>query len=612
MIPLELLFGEPERSAPRLTRDGAAVAYLAPYDGVRNVWIQPFGGDPRPLTRSPVPVHDFALPYGGDWCVFVVDDAGKESWRLHAVHPRTEETHEVFAREGVQAELAGVGRARPGCVAFRANDRDAERHDLWVHDLAARRGTRVARNPGLVEWGLDDALRPVAGVRVDDDAGMTILVRRDGGDWAPLVRFEPDDAMVGRLLTVAPGGDAVLLADPRGRDTAALVRIPVAGGPARLLHADPRYDVEDVVTEPGTGRPQWAIVEAERRRLAPLHDGVRADLARLADLDDGDPVLRGRDTADRHWLVNFVSDVRSTRTYRYDRRTGRADLAFRARPALDEYTLGARRPITFTARDGLRIEGYLTLPPRGAPPYPLILLVHGGPWERDRWGYDPEAGWLADRGIACLQVNYRGSTGYGTAFVNAGNREWGRRMQDDLIDAVDWAVERGHALPGRIGVCGGSYGGYAALLAATRPDRFACAISLMGQVDLVNLIRSVPPYWRPALAMLHRCVGDPDADAEELLARSPITLADRMSVPLLLVHGANDPRVPIADLHRLVARLEERGTPPDLLVFDDEGHGLVDPGNRLRFYRQAEGFIARHLLGPRTVGPSKPLTGSRR
>jgi dipeptidyl aminopeptidase/acylaminoacyl peptidase len=282
-----------------------------------------------------------------------------------------------------------------------------------------------------------------------------------------------------------------------------------------------------------------------------------------------------------------------------DRATGKARYLFPHRQALTEHTLAPMEPFTYTARDGLEIHGYLTFPPgvqrRGLP---AVLVVHGGPWARDVWGYDPEAQWLANRGYLCVQVNYRGSSGYGKSFLNAGDRAWGTSMQDDLTDAVEHVIAQGWADRERIGIYGGSYGGYAALAgAAFTPDVYRCAVDLVGPSNLLTLLNSFPEYWKPMMAHWHRRVGDPEADRDMLWERSPLSRVDDIRIPLLVAQGANDPRVTQVEAEQIVAALTEKGLAHEYLLFPDEGHGLAKPENREKFYAAAEAFLAEHLGG---------------
>ncbi|WP_200882797.1 S9 family peptidase [Amycolatopsis sp. MJM2582] len=281
----------------------------------------------------------------------------------------------------------------------------------------------------------------------------------------------------------------------------------------------------------------------------------------------------------------------------YDRATSRARFLFHDRPRLAT-RLKEVKPFSCTARDGLEIHGYLTFPAGTAEKLPTVLLVHGGPGARDTWRLDPEAQWLADRGYLCIQVNFRGSTGQGKAFVAAGNREWGGKMHTDLLDAINVAVESGYADPDRIGIYGASYGGYAALAgAAFTPEVFRCAISLCGPSNLETLLRAIPPYFTPLIAEMHKAVGNPNTEPEFLRSRSPYFNADTMTIPMLIAQGANDVRVPQAESDQIVAKLRANGVPPEYLLFDDEGHGLVKPGNKLKFYARVERFLAEHLGG---------------
>jgi dipeptidyl aminopeptidase/acylaminoacyl peptidase len=329
---------------------------------------------------------------------------------------------------------------------------------------------------------------------------------------------------------------------------------------------------------------------------------LAADWEALRALHPGDPHITGQDADETKFIVAFNDDRDPGATYLYDRATRTAQLLYRSRPWLDPEVLAPMRPVTITSRDGLALHSYLTLPmgvePRGLP---AVLVVHGGPWSRDAWGYDAEAQLLANRGYAVLQVNYRGSTGFGKAFTHAAEKEFAGKMHDDLLDGVDWLVAEGIADPARIGIYGGSYGGYAALVGASfTPDVFACAVSVVGPSSLVTLIRSFPAYWKPLLAgSWYRYVGDPDDPDQiaDLDARSPMSRVGDITAPLLVIQGANDPRVTKPESDQIVAALRARGVEVEYVVKDDEGHGFVRPENRMDVYRALERFLARHLGG---------------
>jgi prolyl oligopeptidase PreP (S9A serine peptidase family) len=426
------------------------------------------------------------------------------------------------------------------------------------------------------------------------------MVRDSAGeDWRPLLTVGPEDALTSEPVAVSADGRSLLAVSSAGADTGRLVRIDLASGEATVLAADPEADVTGVRLHPDTREPQIVTILKDRSEYQVLDPACEDDLAAIRALHHGDPLIGGGDEADTLWLVGFTNDTGAVPYFLYDRSRREGRFLFEHQPALSEYDLAPMEPFSFTARDGLTIHGYATFPPGAARSgLPTVLNVHGGPWVRDTWGLDPEAQWLANRGYLCLQVNYRGSTGYGKAFVNAGDREWGGRMQDDLTDAVSFAAAQGWADPARTAIYGGSYGGYAALAgAAFTPDLYCCAVDIVGPSNLKTLIETIPPYWAPMVALFHTRVGNPETDTEFLWSRSPLSRAADIRTPLLIAQGANDPRVKQAESEQIVAALRAAGIDHEYLLFPDEGHGFAKPANRLRFYAAAERFLARHLGG---------------
>ena len=433
-----------------------------------------------------------------------------------------------------------------------------------------------------------------------EDGGLSVLVRdTPDAPWRTILEADQEDALTTHPLAFSEDGRRLVALSSVGANTSRLVWLDCADGSETVVAEDPVYDVAGVRLHPDTNDPQIAFVRRERMDYLVLDPAVAGDLDRLRRLDRGDLELAGHDDADRIWLAGFSTDDGPIRYHAYDRESGRSTFLFEHQPALSRYELAAMEPFSFTARDGLVVHGYLTFPAgeeRSA--LPAVLNVHGGPWFRDTWGFDPEAQWLANRGYLCVQVNYRGSTGYGKAFVSAGDGEWGRRMHDDLIDAVRWVISEGYADADRIGIFGGSYGGYAALVgAAFTPDVFRCAVDIVGPSNLKTLIESIPPYWAPLVAQFHTRIGDPATDADLLWERSPLSRVDDIRIPLLIVQGANDPRVKQAESEQIVAALREKAIPHEYMLFEDEGHGFAKPENRLRFYVAAERFLSEHLGG---------------
>jgi dipeptidyl aminopeptidase/acylaminoacyl peptidase len=375
--------------------------------------------------------------------------------------------------------------------------------------------------------------------------------------------------------------------------------IDLDSGDEDVVAADPVYDVAGITLDPETRAVQVVTFLRDRSELVVIDPAVAGDIEALSTVQRGDLTILSRDHADRTWLVAYSVDDGPVAYYVWNRAQRQPVFLFHHQPALSDYQLARMEPFAMVARDGLELHGYLTFPP-GEPKsgLPAVLDVHGGPWARDAWGFNPEAQWLANRGYVCIQVNYRGSTGYGKDFANAGDRQWGAKMHEDLLDALAWVLAQGWVDPARVAIYGASYGGYAALIGATfTPEVFRAAVDIVGPSNLKTLIESIPPYWAPMIAQLHNRVGNPETDAEFLWSRSPLSRVADVGIPLLIAQGANDPRVKQAESEQIVAALKANGIEHQYLLYPDDGHGFAKPENRLRFYAAAEAFLAEQLGG---------------
>jgi dipeptidyl aminopeptidase/acylaminoacyl peptidase len=607
LIPRRVLFGNPERVLPRISPDGTRLAWIAPHEGVLNVWVAPVGDDGVDWSAARVVTDDtdrgirtFAWAHDGRHVLYLQDTGGDENWRLHDVDLSTMQRRDLTPFEGVRTELIAVEKKFPTEILVGLNRDNPELHDVYRLNLIDGELVKVEENPGFIDWVADTQLVVRAGIAPQPDGGIVLMVRDGHGEeWRPLLTVPAEDAMTSGPIAFSEDGRSMLALSSVGADTGGLVRIDVATGHTQLLARDPDTDVTGVRLNPDTREPQVVLFEKDRVEYQVLDHTLDADLAAIRVLNPGDPVFADHDDADERWLVAFTNDTSAASYYSYDRRTRRGSFLLNTRPELGQYELAPMEPFTFTARDGLTIHGYATFPPGALRTgLPMVLLVHGGPWARDSWGFDAEAQWLANRGYLAVQVNFRGSTGYGKAFVNAGNREWGGKMQDDLTDAVGYVLGQSWADPARVAIFGGSYGGYAALAgAAFTPDLFCCAVDIVGPSNLKTLIETIPPYWAPMIAQFHTRVGDPDKDAEFLWSRSPLARASDIRIPLLIAQGANDPRVKQAESEQIVSALTEAGIEHEYMLFPDEGHGFAKPENRLRFYAAAERFLARYLGG---------------
>jgi dipeptidyl aminopeptidase/acylaminoacyl peptidase len=608
LIPRHVLFGNPERVSPRLSPDGTQLAWIAPSDGVLNVWVAPASTETGVVWEQAKVVTDdtdrgirtFAWAHDNRHLLYLQDSGGDENWRLHDVDLPTMQRRDLTPFDGVQTQILAMERKFPSELLIGLNKDNQELHDVYRLDLVTGELTKIATNEGYLGWITDSQMTVRGTVVPRADGGFVVLVRDSAeDDWRELMMISAEDSISTQPISFSEDGRSLLMVTPEGAETARLVRIDLATGAREVLAEDPQADVSEVHLHPDTREPQIVTVLRDRSEYVVLDQSVADDLAAIRALHHGDPTVESADDADTTWLVAFTNDSGPIPYFAFDRATKKGSFLFEHRPALTEYTLAAMEPFSFKARDGLTVHGYASFPPGQARSgLPTVLVVHGGPWMRDTWGYNPEAQWLANRGYLCLQVNYRGSTGYGKGFVNAGDREWGAKMQDDLTDAVAFAIGQGWSDPRRVAIYGGSYGGYAALVgAAFTPEVYCCAVDIVGPSNLKTLIATIPPYWAPMIAQFHRRVGDPEADADFLWSRSPLSRADKISIPLLIAQGANDPRVKQAESEQIVAALQAAGIDHEYMLFPDEGHGFAKPENRMRFYAEAELFLAKHLGG---------------
>jgi dipeptidyl aminopeptidase/acylaminoacyl peptidase len=505
-----------------------------------------------------------------------------------------------------------ISPSKPGHILVRMNQRDPRFHDVFEVEIASGERRLVERNTeGYSSYIADQYLR-LRFARLPRADGGAIVRRRDAmGGWVDWFAIEPGDANTTSLSHLDISGETLYLVDSRGRDTAALVALNTTTGESELLAADDSADIEHMIVDSESRRAlAWASGEL-CRTYKPIDDTLAGDITFLdvSGIGMWSPVGLSYDLG--YWLIVASADTAPATIWLYDRVGRRLEKLFDTRPELAGLPLARTHPVRVTARDGLTLVTYLTLPreadatpaddrPCSRSPLPLVVIVHGGPATRDRLGFDAEAQWLANRGYAVLKVNYRGSAGFGKAFQEGGNLQWGRAMSDDVDDGVDWAIAQGIADPERIAITGGSYGGYAVLTALTRtPTKYACGIDLVGPSNLETLIATVPVYWESMRKAWLRSVGDPGTPEglQSLRDRSPLHRADSVRRPLMIGQGANDPRVKQSEAEQMVAALKENGVPVTYALFPDEGHGFGRPANAICFAALKEIFLARYLGG---------------
>ncbi|MFD3683787.1 S9 family peptidase [Nocardiopsis sp. NPDC058631] len=622
LIPVEDLIGSPERSGASISPDGNRIAYLAPWRNRLNVWVQdlaPSGGpdgEPRCVTADQTrSVLRYEWAHDARWLIYAQDSGGDENHHLFRVDLDDPEASAVDLTPfpGARVLSHKQPHGRPGTVLMQINHRKADEMDLVELDIASGALTVLAENPGRVlDWLLTPEREPLSLTMADD--GAIVLSRWNGGDPDPIAVFDGDDHPLGLFpIELTTDGTGIWVGSFTGGDRMRLARIDLATGEETEVDSHPVFDLDGTrrsVAQAGsplirsrrTGKLLGARYMGEKQVIRPLDADFAAVLKEVEALSDGTPGHLSSDDSGQRWVVSFTHDRDPGATWFYDHATGESRLLFRPYPRLDPESLAPMRPVTIPARDGLELPSYLTLPVGVEPTgLPLVLLVHGGPWFRDAWGFDPAVQLLANRGYAVLQVNFRGSTGYGRAHMKAAIGEFSGKMHDDLVDAADWAVARGYADPDRVGIFGGSYGGYSALVGVTfTPDRFAAAVDVVGISNLANFMRTVPEFARSSLKNnWFRYVGDPDVPEQEadMLARSPISRVDDITTPLMVAQGANDTRVVQAESDNIVAALRERGVDVEYMLKEDEGHGFLNPENQIDLYRAAERFLSRHLGG---------------
>ena len=624
LIPRRLIFGNPDRSQVQISPDGRHVSFLASRDGVMNVHVAP-ADDPnnaRPVTNDRTRgIPNYFWAYDSKHVLYIKDEGGNENWNVFSVDVAApDQPKNLTPNDKVAARIAAVSERHPDAILVGINDRDPRFHDLYRVNIANGEKTLLAQNPGQIEGNV------VGGIMADDDYSVRFAVAStpDGGDaiyepageagapptqWKLFDKIGADDNMTTGPQGFDKTGKVVYMSDSRGRDTGALYALELATKQKKLLAEDRRADVGNVLTHPTEKNVQAVSFDYDRQNWKVLDKNIQKDFDYLKTVADGEFNVQSRTLDDKTWIVTYMMDNGPVRFYRYDRPARKAHFLFTNRKSLEGQPLVKMHPVVIKSRDGMDLVSYLTMPQgsytsgnsvKATRPLPMVLLVHGGPWGRDSWGLNGMHQWLANRGYAVLSVNFRGSTGFGKKYVNAGNKEWAGKMHDDLIDAVNWAVKNKIAAKDKVAIMGGSYGGFATLVGLTfTPDVFACGVDIVGPSRIVTLFETIPPYWVAGLNMFKQRVGDHTTEEGRkfLDSRSPLTYTDRIKKPLLIGQGANDPRVKQAESDQIVKAMKEKNLPVVYVLYKDEGHGFQKPENRLSFNAVTEQFLAEHLGG---------------
>jgi dipeptidyl aminopeptidase/acylaminoacyl peptidase len=611
LIPRDLLFGNPDKAAARISPDGKHISFLAPVDGVLNVWVAPVDD----LAAAKAVTHDkkrgirsYNWAYTNKHILYVQDANGDEDFHIYRADLDGKEDHDLTPLKKVRTEILEISHKFPSEILIGLNDRDPQFHDVHRLNIDTGKHELVQKNEEFAGFITDDDYRVRFALKFPPEGGSLILAPDGKGSWKDFIKIPADDNLTTTIAGFDKDGEVAYMIDSRGRDTAAFTTLDLKSGKETVIADDPRADVDGVMLHPTKHTVEGISFTHERTHWKFKDAEVEADFKKLAQVADGDTTVVSRTLDDKAWVVAFRMANSPTRYYHYDRAAGKARFLFTDRKALEGQPLVKMHPQVIKSRDNLDLVCYLTLPPgsdpdgKGRPtqPVPMVLDVHGGPWGRDMWGFDPEHQLLANRGYAVLSVNYRGSTGFGKKFINAGNHEWAGKMHDDLIDAVDWAIREKIAQPDKVAIFGGSYGGYATLVGLTfTPEKFACGVDIVGPSNLVTLLSTIPAYWAPAIQLFKDRVGDhTTTDGKKFLEeRSPLTYVAKIRRPLLIAQGAHDPRVKQAESDQIVKAMQEHKIPVTYVLFPDEGHGFRRPENSLAFNAVSEAFLAKHLGG---------------
>ncbi|MFO7524054.1 MAG: S9 family peptidase [Ignavibacteriaceae bacterium] len=629
LIPRKVLFDNPDKAALKISPDGQHISYLAPVNGVLNVWVAPKDNPENAVAVTNDSLRGIRIyfwAYTNDHILYLQDLGGDENWQLHAVNIGSKEDknltpfEEIPGPDGNPVTMPNGKKLRPTTqiqevsykfpdeILIGLNTRNPQFHDIYRINIMSGQMTIVQQNDQFAGFQTDDSYTIRYAMKMTPDGGSEFFIPDGSGGWSSFDKIPMEDMMTTTTIGFDKTGNTLYMIDSRGRNTAALFSIDLESGDKNLIYENPKADLSSIMIHPVEKTIEAAASNYEKTEWTILDESIKADIDYLKTLEKAEVNVTDRTLDDKTWTIAFTIDNGPVKYYLYDRTNKKATFLFTNRKALEGLQLSYISPVIIKSRDNLNLVSYLTLPlwtdpdnnARPNKPLPMVLLVHGGPWARDGWGYNSLHQWLSNRGYAVLSVNFRGSTGFGKDFINAGNKEWAGKMHDDLIDAVNWAVDEGIADKDKIAIMGGSYGGYATLVGLTfTPDVFTCGVDIVGPSNLNTLLETIPPYWAPIVEMFATRMGDnrTEEGRKFLDSISPLTHVDSIKKPLLIGQGANDPRVKQTESDQIVQAMQEKNIPVTYVLYPDEGHGFARPENSLSFFAVTELFLAKHLGG---------------
>jgi dipeptidyl aminopeptidase/acylaminoacyl peptidase len=599
-IPLRDFFRNPETTGYQLSPTGQLIGFLKPVDHRLNVWVQPkSGGEAKQITNvKDRDIRGFFWK-GDKYILYLKDNGGDENYHLYVAQSDGSSARDLTPFEGVRAEMIDDLEDDATDLIIGLNKRNKEVFDAYRLNIETGDLKLIAENPGNISTWTTDHAGNIRVATTTDGVNTTLLYRKTEQDaWKPVITTNFKETFTPQFFTF--DNKDLYGVSNIGRDKAAIVQFdPETGKETNVLFEHPEVDVSDlhyskkrkVITS-----ATFTTWKEERKFFDPVAEQLYKTLEDK--LPGYDVYVVSSNKAEDTFVVRTITDRSLGSFYLYESDSGKLTKLADRNPWLKEDQLAEMKPIEYKSRDGLTIHGYLTLPKgRPAKDLPIVVNPHGGPWVRDEWGFNPEVQFLANRGFGVLQMNFRGSTGYGRNFWEAGFKQWGQSMQDDITDGVKWLIDQGVADPKRVAIYGGSYGGYAVLEGLTKtPDLYAAGVDYVGVSNLFTFMKTVPPYWKPFLDMMYEMVGNPEKDKALFKENSPALNADKIKAPLFVAQGAKDPRVNIDESNQIVDALKKRGIDVEYMVKENEGHGFHNEENRFSFYEAMESFLTRHLI----------------
>ena len=629
LIPRKVFFDNPDKASLNISPDGKYISYLAPVNGILNIWVAPKDEPSKAVAVTKDTLRGIRIyfwAYTNNRILYLQDLGGDENWQLHSVDIGTKEDINLTPFEEIpgpdgkpitmpngkklrpRAQIQDVSYKFPQEILVGLNTRNPQYHDIYKINILNGLMTIVQQNDQFMNFQTDDNYNIRYAMKMTSDGGNEMFVPDENGGWKSFDKIPMEDMMTTSPITFDKTGKTLYMIDSRGRNTAALVSKNLETGEQKVVYENPKADVSNIMMHPLKKVVEAVASDYEKTEWTVIDESVKPDLDYLNTLENAEINVTDRTLNDSLWTIAFTVDNGPVKYYLYDRAKKKASFLFTNRKSLEGLQLAYMNPVIIKSRDGLNLVSYLSLPiwtdpdKSGKPnkPLPMVLLVHGGPWARDGWGYNSLHQLLTNRGYAVLSVNFRGSTGFGKDFINAGNKQWAAKMHNDLIDAVDWAIKEKIADKGKVAIMGGSYGGYATLVGLTfTPDVFNCGVDIVGPSNLNTLLETIPPYWASMIEMFATRMGDNRTEEGKkfLESISPISRVDSIKKPLLIGQGANDPRVKQSESDQIVKAMQEKKIPVTYVLFPDEGHGFARPENNLSFFAITDLFLSEHLGG---------------